>query len=319
MTQAKRKLPQDRWSPVVWPLLAAVAGVVLLLIIYNSGADSKVGPEEAEGTAQVELVHIHGLGYSADGQQLSIPAHFGLRVYEAGRWYQPEGPEHDYMGYAAVNDGFFSSGHPDLSTDLPNPLGLVRSRDLGLTVTPLAFLGQFDFHVLGAGYYSHAVYVFNYMKGPDLPLGLHYTLDNGQSWQAAAGAGLPEDPVQIAVHPTDPAVLAVGTAAGVYISNDYGETFAPFAVDSPAAAVAFTPDGLSLVYGWKSLSKMALTSDEPEALTIPSLPENDSLSYIAVNPVNPDEMAIASANRNVFLTVDAGVTWQQIAAKGKGQ
>ena len=38
------------------------------------------------GDAAVTLEHVHGLAFSPDGQQLSIPSHHGLAVYSQGRW-----------------------------------------------------------------------------------------------------------------------------------------------------------------------------------------------------------------------------------------
>jgi hypothetical protein len=73
-----------------------------------------------------EILHIHGLGFSGDGQRLFVPAHTGFQVYAHGGWFTPNVPPHDYMGYVATDDGFYSSGHPAPNSDLVNPLGLGR-------------------------------------------------------------------------------------------------------------------------------------------------------------------------------------------------
>ena len=39
--------------------------------------------------AQVTLVHVHGLSYSADGKRLMIPSHFGLAIYESAQGSDP--------------------------------------------------------------------------------------------------------------------------------------------------------------------------------------------------------------------------------------
>ena len=116
----------------------------------SRGADAQ-GRTDRAGGADVEMPHIHGLGFSADGQQLLVPAHDGLRVYAGGRWQVPELPAHDYMGYAPTDNGFYSSGHPAPSAGLVNPLGLVKSTDGGKTLTTLGFQGQSDFHLMGVG------------------------------------------------------------------------------------------------------------------------------------------------------------------------
>ncbi|HLO02508.1 MAG TPA: hypothetical protein VK191_05335, partial [Symbiobacteriaceae bacterium] len=159
----------------------------------------------------VKFDHIHGLGFSADGSRLLIPAHDGLKLYVDGKWQVPEQPKHDYMGFAVTDDGFYSSGHPAPGSKLPEPLGLVKSADGGKTLKMLGLQGQYDFHVMGAGYKNHAVYVFNQVASPQLPAGLQVSLDDGKSWKRAGAKGLSGAPIQIAVHPTDPKIVAVGT------------------------------------------------------------------------------------------------------------
>ncbi|MGH2535886.1 MAG: F510_1955 family glycosylhydrolase, partial [Candidatus Promineifilaceae bacterium] len=119
--------------------------------------------EEGSGDSPVtaEFPHIHGLGFSADGRQLFVPAHDGLRLFSDGQWQIPDAPAHDYMGYAPADDGFYSSGHPHPSSGLVNPLGLVKSTDGGQTLTRLGFEGESDFHLMGVGYQNHAIYVVN--------------------------------------------------------------------------------------------------------------------------------------------------------------
>src|SRR5581483_12527598 len=79
------------------------------------------------------LTHVHGLSYSADGRRIIIPSHFGLAVYEDGKWSKAPGPEHDYMGFSATASHIYSSGHPAAGSGLVNPFGLLRSKDGGKT------------------------------------------------------------------------------------------------------------------------------------------------------------------------------------------
>src|SRR6266436_3742125 len=91
--------------------------------------------------AQVTLMHVHGLAYSPDGKRLMIPSHFGLAVYENGKWSKAPGPQHDYMGFSATSKYIYSSGHPAAGTSLVNPFGLLRSQDGGNTWDKLALEG----------------------------------------------------------------------------------------------------------------------------------------------------------------------------------
>jgi len=79
------------------------------------------------------LTHVHGLGYSADGKRIIIPSHFGLAIYESGKWSKAPGPEHDYMAFSVTASHIYSSGHPAAGTNLVNPFGLLRSKDGGTT------------------------------------------------------------------------------------------------------------------------------------------------------------------------------------------
>src|SRR5256885_16898782 len=87
----------------------------------------------APAHGEVTLVHVHGLAYSADGKRLMIPSHFGLAVYQNGKWSKAPGPEHDYMGFSATSKYIYSSGHPAAGANLVNPFGLLRSQDGGNT------------------------------------------------------------------------------------------------------------------------------------------------------------------------------------------
>src|SRR3954469_16480971 len=164
----------------------------------------------AAAQAQVSLVHVHGLSYSADGKRLMIPSHLGLAIYENGKWSKAPGPEHDYMGFAATASAIYSSGHPAAGSALVNPFGLLRSRDGGKTWDKLTLEGESDFHVMAAGWNTNAVYVWNPAPNSRMrAAGLHYTRNDGFSWARAAATGLAGEARAISVHPADAASLAI--------------------------------------------------------------------------------------------------------------
>src|SRR5437867_9032756 len=145
--------------------------------------------------AQVTLVHVHGLAYSADGKRLMIPSHFGLAIYENGRWSKAPGPQHDYMGFSATARHIYSSGHPAAGSGLVNPFGLLRSKDGGKTWDKLGLEGESDFHLMAAGWKSNAVYVWNAAPNSRMKAtGLHYTVNDGLAWKRAGAAGLAGEP-----------------------------------------------------------------------------------------------------------------------------
>src|SRR5262245_48438484 len=174
----------------------------------------------------VTLTHVHGLAYSADGKRLMVPSHHGLAVYENGKWSKAPGPQHDYMGFSGTARNLYSSGHPAPRSGLVNPFGLIRSRDGGKTWEKLGLEGETDFHVLGVGWNSNAIYVWNPAPSSRIKAeGLHYTLNDGREWRRPAAAGLAGEPRAIAVHPDDPKTVAVASSEGLYLSRDSGEHF----------------------------------------------------------------------------------------------
>ncbi|HWQ12103.1 MAG TPA: hypothetical protein VNL77_04850 [Roseiflexaceae bacterium] len=312
--------PTDRTPRASGMLLAAL--LALLTLAACSGVPAAQPAPTPGGQAHtddhsagISMDHIHGMGYAGDGAALYVAAHDGLRVYADGAWRRPDGPRHDYMGFAPVADGFYSSGHPAPGSGLPNPLGLIKSGDAGRTIATLAFQGESDFHLMAAGYRSGAIYVVNPAPNSRLGAGLFYTLDAGATWKQSAARGLSAAPVQLAVHPTDPAVVALASEQGLLLSTDHGDSFAPVGPAGPVSAAAFTPDGARLLYGLTSLSAYDLASRQVVTLDAPALGAEDAIAYLAVNPVRPDEVTLATYGLDIYLS--RGGAWEQIARQGE--
>lgn len=288
-----------------------LATSALLTIIFTICA--------APATADL-LTHVHGLAYSADGKRLIIPSHFGLAVYEDGKWSKAPGPEHDYMGFSATARHIFSSGHPAAGSGLVNPFGLLRSKDGGRTWEKLGLEGESDFHVMATSWHTDGVYVWNAAPNSRMKqTGLHYTLNNGFSWTRAAGKGLQGNPYAIAVHPDDPKSVAMATPDGVFESNDSGQSFVRVA-PGQGTAVFFDLDGQHLWYGRYDtearLARARLRGGPAAQFKLPALVQ-DAVSFIAQNPARTGEYAIATFNRNVYLSSDGGSTWKPIAERGE--
>jgi len=278
----------------------------------------------ARAAVPVSLTHVHGLSYSADGSRLMIPNHHGLAIFESGRWSKGAGPAHDYMGFAATRDALYSSGHPEPGADLPNPFGLIRSGDGGKTWRKLGLEGQADFHLLAASYGTNAVYVFSHEPNARMKqAGIYQTPNDGMKWTRAPAAGLDGEVKTLAVHPTDPKMVAAGTASGLYLSRNSAERFERLVGGRQVLAATFDLDGRHLwfsVYADRpALLRVALDAGaQPATLPLPSLTE-DAVAYIAQNPVRRDEIAIATFKRSVYVSQDLGQHWKQIAQNGSVQ
>jgi len=270
--------------------------------------------------AEVTLVHVHGLAYSADGKRLMIPSHFGLAVYENGKWSKAPGPQHDYMGFSATSKYIYSSGHPAAGSNLVNPFGLLRSEDGGNTWEKLALEGESDFHVMATSWNTNAIYVWNPAPNSRMKqAGLHYTRNDGFSWTRVGAKGLDGNPYALALHPDDPKSVAVASPNGVFESSDAGESFAKIGAIQ-GTAVLFDLDGKHLWYGSYDtearLTRARLNGGPATQFKLPPLTK-DAVSFIAQNPARRDEYAIATFNRNVYLSKDAGRSWKAIAERGE--
>ena len=274
----------------------------------------------APARAEVTLVHVHGLAYSADGKRLMIPSHFGLAVYENGKWSKATGPQHDYMGFSATSKYIYSSGHPAAGTNLVNPFGLLRSQDGGNTWDKLALEGESDFHVMATSWNANAIYVWNPAPNSRMKqAGLHFTRNDGFSWTRVSAKGLDGNPYALAVHPDDPKAVAVASPDGVFESSDGGESFAKISA-TQGTTVFFDLDGKHLWYGSYDtearLARAPLKGGPAMSFKLPALTK-DAVSFIAQNPARRDEYAIATFNRNVYLSRDAGRSWKAIAERGE--
>jgi hypothetical protein len=278
-----------------------------------------VQPAVAQGV--VELTHVHGLSYGADGKRLMVPSHHGLAVYEKGRWRKAPGPAHDYMGFAATARNLYSSGHPAPNSGLVNPFGLIRSRDGGKSWDKLGLEGETDFHLLATGWNSGAIYVWNPEPNSRMrQAGLHFTVNEGVSWKRARGQGLQGEANALAVHPDEASSVAVATSKGIFLSRDSGESFSAIASGVQGLAVFFDLDGRHLWHagfdGRPLLIRSLLGRAEGAEAALPKL-SDDAVAFVAQNPVSRSEYAIATFGRSVYLSKDGARTWSQIAERGK--
>lgn len=288
---------------------------ILFLLAWAAGTALAQGP--------VTLTHVHGLAYSADGRRLMIPSHHGLAVYANGKWSKAAGPAHDYMGFAATARHLYSSGHPAPGSGLVNPFGLMRSSDGGKSWDKLGLEGETDFHLLAASWNTNTIYVWN--PAPSSRIrepGLHATKDEGATWRKASAAGVHGDLIALAVHPDNPALVALGTSEGVFESVDGGASFREIGGRGAGTAVLYDLGAEHLWFAGHDgkaarLARVRVRGGPAAEIKLPPLP-NDAVAYIAQNPARRSEYAIATFERSVFVSADAGRTWRRIASGGKG-
>ncbi|WP_409305737.1 F510_1955 family glycosylhydrolase [Peribacillus sp. SCS-155] len=301
MSQSKKK----SWG-LASVLIAILVGMVLVIFIPRLSAE------------EITFHDIHGIGYSGDS--LTVASHTGLTKFSEGKWTVPDGEKHDYMGYSAVKDGFYSSGHPSRTSKLANPLGVVKGNASGKKITGLDLEGEMDFHTMTAGYETKEVYVINLEKNTRMEEpGLYYTIDDTKTWTKTNMAGVTDPPTTIAAHPTEKGVVAFGTEHGLYLSRDYGDTFTVIMPEVPVSALAFDHGGNLLVGSLENepeVFQLDISTKKTKDLKVP-VSKNDMVMYVQQNPKDQDEYALTTFNKNIYLTEDGGGKWDKIVDEGQ--
>ena len=295
---------------------------ILLIIASNVSADSDHGHAEDTGFLRPALVsanayfsHIHGVAFLYASGTVALAAHDGLWLYEEGKWSHVGQAAHDYMGFAPFDGGFYAGGHPDLSTDLPNPLGLVKVSEDGDHVEQIRFAGEHDFHLIASGRSGQYIYLYNDTPSRELDKGLYYTTDYGAHWRRVSGYPVTEDPVQLSAHPNEESTMALIAGEDVYLTVDYGQSFTSFDVVESPTALAFHPDGRHLLIGKRELQKIDLTTGSATPFPGPGI-DNEVFTDISVSFYEPRHIAAVTSSKSVWLTLDSGIQWANVLHEG---
>ncbi|MHA7155588.1 F510_1955 family glycosylhydrolase [Arthrobacter sp. TMN-50] len=205
------------------------------------------------------------------------------------------GPTIDLMGFTAAGNGdFYASGHPGPGSELPDPVGLIRSTDQGQSWQPLSQQGESDFHALAA--------TDSGIVGFDGQLRIS---DDGTSWDFVDGQ-IPA--FNLAATPRDGTVLAT-TEGGLQRSTDNGETWAAvpgapllmLTALSEGIAAGITPEGQIHTSRDAGLTwtKQGIVSGQAAAITTHML--DDGLMRIWV--ATEDRVQVSNDNGRTFTNI----------------
>ncbi|WP_270179818.1 F510_1955 family glycosylhydrolase [Alkalihalobacillus sp. CinArs1] len=314
-----------------------ILGTTILLISAGCQNDEEANPEDNPEVVEVEegetklislndsnffselkgqkIEHVHGIGYPGDRNELMIATHNGPIIYFEDSWYAAKDNKNDYMGFNAVSDGFYSSGHPGEGSDLPNPLGLIKSTDRGNTINELGFQGESDFHYLTVGYESHAIYAVNQQKNSEMDIGVYFSED-AKEWEPVELNGAPDRLSGIATHPVDSNVLALTSPKGLYVSSDKGSSFDRVSDEISVSAVSFMENHLIYAKENNKLVIQDLSNGDEQELAMPS-DEVDTIDYIAVNPQNEEEIVFHTTSESIYKTTNLGEEWKALVKNGE--
>jgi photosystem II stability/assembly factor-like uncharacterized protein len=233
--------------------------------------------------------HVHGVGIDPADGLLYLATHDGLFRYEPAGPVRI-GPVNDLMGFTIAGPAhYYASGHPGAGSDLPDPVGLIESRDGGQTWEQLSRQGLSDFHALTVS--SGAVVGYD---------GTLRTSSDGATWTSLRAL---VQPFALTSSP-DGAVLLATSEDGTVRSGDAGRTWSRIA-DAPLlllvawasgtqdTVVGVTPDGQVLISTDAGLtwSEQGRVEGTPQALSA----TGDSTGGVQVQVVN-DTTVLTSAD-----------------------
>lgn len=198
----------------------AAASCAVVIITLTSCATNE--PHDAPASAS-DLAHIHALSESADGTLL-VASHTGIyKVTTDGADTEISGPiggiTFDSMGFVAVGDTWYTSGHPGDNSpqDFAAPnLGLLKSEDRGQNWTSVSLTGEVDFHSLTASPTDPSRLYGIRTDSQEIQI----SKDGGVSWQL--GARLV---ARTLVADRNPDFVYATTENGLAMSSDAGATF----------------------------------------------------------------------------------------------
>ncbi len=120
--------------------------------------------------------------------------------------------------------------------------------------------------------------------------GFYRSQDSGQTWQKVAGTPFEDNMVsRIAVSASDSRAVLVGSAKGLYATDDGGNSWRHVDALDAAAGQIFNPD------------------PAPTGLT------GAFVNDVVIDPFDAQVLYVATARKGVFRSRDAGATWAQVA------
>ncbi len=309
--------PRGRWRGLAWLLVGAAAAIAA----WAAGA--YLAERRADAGAPVAyLTHVHGMDAPgwADGALL-VGTHTGLVRWSEGRGWRTVGASrHDLMGFRADGEAegtLYGSGHPDLRTGLPNPLGLILSRDGGRTWTQRSLGGVADLHALTvAGGDRPALLAWDAISSV-----LLRSDDGGATWQTLPSEALAATGGVLALdaHPSDPERVFAATARGLWRSDDGGATWGPTELmGSPVTAVRRLGDRTLWAFAIGP-DRGLQRSDDGGAAWTRVASEIGTDAYVTAIAGSADDalVFVATSTADVLRSDDGGATWTPMVVAGE--
>nr|WP_156810886.1 exo-alpha-sialidase [Arthrobacter sp. FB24] len=282
--------------------LAAAAALLLTLTACTPGSTTdtpEAGTAPTTAAPGLPSSHVHGLTVNGTTGQVLLATHDGL--FDVTKSPATKiGDTNDLMGFTTAGDKgpFYASGHPGPGSDLPNPMGLLKSTDGGKTWEQLSRQGESDFHAMTTT-----------KSGIIASDGTLRTSPDGKTWKTVS-AGF--TPAVLAGHPGSDTVLAT-TQEGIQRSTDAGTTWKPLeggpviqfaAFANPTEAVGAEPNGT-----------VHYSADTGQTWTKKGRIEAQVLAIAAVKGDDGSPRIWAATPDGIVASTDGGMTFQPAGAE----
>lgn len=232
--------PRTILARVGKPFTASLLALPLVL----SGCSTATTPASPPSSTANDSGHVHGISVDPASTKIRLATHDGLYDVTTKNAVKISDTTIDLMGFTATAepDIFYASGHPGPDSSLPNPVGLIMSKDAGKSWESVSRAGQSDFHALTIS--GNALVAFDDQLR---------TSTDGITWTTAETTFTP---AVLAGSPASTVVLATAQD-GLQRSTDSGNTWelvpnspiiqyvaiAKSTDKAPTEAVGVAPDG----------------------------------------------------------------------------
>ena len=275
-----------------------VSAWVLFSLTVTNTAHSETLTDLAQKT------HFHGISFVRSGSAvLLIATHHGLFSVGKDGKVSLVSQTQDYMGFSPDPSdplSYYASGHP---TGGGNS-GFLKSRDGGGTWTQISLGagGPVDFHQMDVSPVDSKTIYGGFGE-------LQVSKDGGLTWSVVGP--LPPGLLTLAASSHKAERVFAATQQGLYVSDDAGVSFqlsdfigeivSTIKMSSDGSLIAFvigrglvtSPE--SKTYGW-----LVLSNDFGDEIPL----------HIAVDPGDPQHLAITTQKNSVLESTDGGSTWK---------
>jgi photosystem II stability/assembly factor-like uncharacterized protein len=268
---------------LVMPIISVA---LLALAACSSPASETIKVQDLSG-----LSHIHSV--ATDGKSIYVASHHGLYALEDNEW-KMRGEDFDIMGLAYTNQTFYASGHPGPGQDLPNPVGVLESKDQGKTWTPLSLTGEIDFHLLEA---SKANFI-----GAASNIGeILQSSDGGRSWKSVQVPQFSD----MALNPKSENEILIATQNGLFLSNDFAKSFSLVGAFKNPVKIDWNQDFIFV----SDVNELFRGSDVNSNL------EKVEYRFDTISDINSEESVVVVLDRmGVHASFDSGETFALLAS-----